>query len=92
VGNSGSGLPLCLPPQRETGGDWRKRWASACIAAGFFTIDPATKDKKPTKLFHDLRRTVARNLLRSGTPERVAMTITGHKTRSVFDRYAIVRG
>ena len=44
----------------------------------------------PTRFLHDCRRTAARNLIRASVPERVAMLLTGHTSRAIFDRYNII--
>jgi integrase len=71
--------PLVFKRDGVTVRRWKVAWRDACQNAGV-----------PGRIFHDCRRTAARNLIRAGVGERIAMLLTGRKTRCVFDRYNIV--
>ncbi len=60
-------------------GNFRETWMKACRKAGL-----------GHRMFHSLRRSAARNMSLQGIPEKVIMSIMGHKTRVMFDRYNII--
>ncbi len=72
-------------------GDFRIDWMQACCAAELGEmVGPEGKQTYRGLIFHDLRRSGVRQLIRSGVDEHTAMAISGHKTRSIFARYNIV--
>ena len=78
--------PLVFHRNGRRVGDFRKTWVKALEKAGLPT------GKGAMKLFHDFRRTAARDMVRAGVAQSVAMSITGHKTVSMFLRYNITDG
>ena len=73
------GIPLIFHRDGRPVRTFTKRWHKACAKAGC-----------PGRLPYDLRRTAVRNLIRAGVDETVARGISGHKSRSMFQRYNIV--
>lgn len=79
-----SGHPIC---------DYHDAWHRACRSAAVQKVGPLEQVVRPQLLGrvpHDFRRTAVPNLVRAGVPEHIAMKLTGHKTRDIFDRYDIV--
>ena len=68
-------------------------WITACVGAGFGHVIANTKGKViknvPDRIPHDFRRPSVRHLERAGLARSAAMKIVGHKTESVYRRYAI---
>ena len=77
---AGTICPFVFHRNGERIGYFRTAWRNACKAAGC-----------PGALVHDMRRSAVRTFERAGVPRSVGMSIVGHKTESIYRRYAIAK-
>ncbi len=75
---TGQIIPWLFHKNGKRIGSFRKAWSTACKKAGLAGRIP-----------HDFRRTAVRNLERAGVPRSAAMAMVGHRTESIYRRYAI---
>jgi len=86
-------IPWVFHDQGHRIQSFRKSWLGACVAAGFGSEVRDQKGRVVSRstplLLHDLRRSAVRNMERAGLPRSAAMALVGHRTESVYRRYAI---
>ena len=86
-------IPLVFHREGEPIRSFRWAWAAAidrAAHAGEGTVRKVVRPQLLGRIPHDFRRTAVRNLERAGVPRSVAMKLVGHKTESIYLRYAIV--
>jgi Phage integrase family len=85
-------VPWLFHREGERIRSFRRAWITACRRAGLARV--VERDGRtivyPLRIPHDFRRTAVRNLERAGVPRSTAMAMVGHRTESIYRRYAIV--